>query len=95
MGYLIVAVLLIIFLMPTIGPLVKRTISEIRRRVTPRKDLDIFDNSYIEAKAFYLKEFNKAPCVTYVSNVDSAKTFEYISKGNAGRVLTTLSKQLL
>jgi hypothetical protein len=89
MGYLIVAVLLMIFLMPTIGPLVKRTISEIRRRVTPRKDLDIFDNSYIEAKAFYLKEFNRAPCVTYVSNVESTKVFEYISKGNAGRVLTT------
>jgi hypothetical protein len=88
MGYLIIAVLLIC-LMPTIGPLVKRIISEIKRRVTPRKDIDIFDNSYIEAKAFYLKEFNRAPCVTYVSNVDSAKAFDYISKGKAGRVITT------
>jgi len=47
----------------------------------------IFDQWFIEAKAFYIKMFNMAPCVAYIGNVDTTKIFDIIKKENYGKVV--------
>ena len=48
---------------------------------------DFFESNYIEVKAFYVKEFNETPCISYIGNLDTGKAFSYIDTGNAGQVL--------
>ncbi|MEO6637977.1 MAG: AAA family ATPase [Ginsengibacter sp.] len=46
----------------------------------------LFDQSFIEVKAFYVKLFNAAPSVAYIENVDTKKIFELIQDGKYGKV---------
>ena len=46
----------------------------------------LFDQSFIEPKAFYIKLFNAAPSVAYIGNVDTKKIFELIQDENYGKV---------
>jgi hypothetical protein len=39
-----------------------------------------------------MREFNRAPCIAFVNDVDINKAFEYISKGNAGRLKAIYQK---
>ncbi len=48
---------------------------------------DLFDNSYIDVKAYYLQEFGTMPCLSFVGDLQVTKAFEYINDGNAGKVL--------
>ncbi|MEP6711812.1 MAG: AAA family ATPase [Ferruginibacter sp.] len=47
---------------------------------------DVFETNYIEIKAFYVKEYNCTPCISFINNLDVTKAFEYINKGMAGKV---------
>lgn len=46
----------------------------------------LFDQYFIEARAFYMRLFNAAPCVAYIGNVDTKKIFELIGDEKYGRV---------
>ena len=50
-----------------------------------RKTGRIFDEHFIEAKAFYLAEFKKLPCIVFIGNIDSAKVFELIKSKKFGQ----------
>lgn len=91
MAYIILAVLAVRILM-AVMPVVVQWANELRRRMrermTKHKNTTIFYGDYIEVKAFYLQEFKKAPCISSVSNADVTKVFDYIKKGDAGKVIT-------
>src|ERR1043165_4766398 len=69
---------------------IKRGISRIA--VKSRAAANIFDGSYINTISFYMREFNKVPCVTYVANIDMDKVFECVSNGKAGQLIATYQK---
>jgi hypothetical protein len=52
----------------------------------------IFNSNYIESRAFYMREYDKAPCISFVNNVDVSKIFAYIQAGHAGNVLAIYQK---
>ena len=51
-----------------------------------RQHTDLFDNSYVDAKAFYMSEYKQVPCVSLINNLDVTKAFNYIQEGNCGNV---------
>ena len=46
----------------------------------------LFDQHFIEPKAFYIKLFKAVPCVAYIGNVDTKKIFELANEGKYGKV---------
>ncbi len=55
-------------------------------RLKAKSNDHLFDQSFIEPKAFYIKLFNAAPSVAYIENVDTKKIFELIQNENYGKV---------
>src|SRR5687768_11237561 len=55
---------------------------KLRKRTTA-----LFDNNYIEVKQFYVHQFGNIPCISFISNIDCEKVFDYINAGHAGKVL--------
>lgn len=51
-----------------------------------RNNAQLFDNSYVDGKAFYLREFKKVPSLCGIGNLDTTKVLRYIEEGNAGVV---------
>src|SRR5829696_1362791 len=91
MDQVITAIMLIgVILLMIPGALIaiKRTFIKLNKRVTKRKHLDLFDVNYIDAKTFYLQEFGRLPCISYVNNLDVSKAFDYINDGHAGVVVS-------
>jgi hypothetical protein len=85
---IIIAVLAVRVVMEMpIKQLVRQNFRRLKQRMIKHKNTGIFDSSYIDAKAFYLEEFGKAPCVNFVNSVNVNKAFAYIKEGNAGNVL--------
>jgi hypothetical protein len=56
------------------------------KRLKKQQTQAIFDDHFIEAKAFYLKEFKTLPCIMYIGNIDSNKVFELIRSNRYGHV---------
>jgi hypothetical protein len=47
-----------------------------RRRI---KDINaLFIGHYIEVKAFYVMQFNEVPCVSFISELDTGKAYDFI-----------------
>src|SRR4051812_36734938 len=63
-----------------------RVASWIRRRLNRLKNISIFDNTYIETKAFYLREFGIAPSRNFINGMDHRKLYEYVKNGGAGKL---------
>ncbi len=49
----------------------------------------VFDNSYIESKAYFLKEMKELPSICYINNVDVQQIYVQITEGQFGKVLAT------
>ncbi len=64
----------------------------IKRKRIAKKQTYIFDKTYINTNEFYLREYNRVPCVTFTSNVDVKAICEKIISGRAGSVLATYQK---
>lgn len=58
----------------------------IAQALFPLRNTQLFDNSYIDVNAFYIQQFRKVPCISFVDDVDVSKVFEYINGGYAGKV---------
>lgn len=48
---------------------------------------DLFYNSYLEVKSYYLYRFGKAPSVLFINNIDPGKALEYLLTNVAGKVI--------
>ena len=55
-------------------------------RLKSNSSSEIFDQWFIEAKAFYMRIYNAVPCVAYIGNVDTKKIFELINADKYGKV---------
>ena len=90
MPQILLAVILIrlfVLLIPELEQLFQNAWRQLRQLFSRNKTTYIFENNYIEVKAFYMKEYSRTPCISYICNIDAAKTYEYIANGSAGRVL--------
>jgi hypothetical protein len=95
MGYLIIAVFVVrvlIAALPNVSQWAEQLFARLKQRMIKHRNTTIFYGNYIEVKAFYVQEFKKAPCISFVNNVDVTKAFEFVKQGNAGRVLTTYQR---
>lgn len=90
MAQIIIALVLIrllILAIPGAERLIQNSIKQITQLFRGNRNTYIFENNYIEVKAFYIREYNRTPCISFINNMDVSKAYEYINSGNAGRVL--------
>ncbi len=52
----------------------------------------LFDEHFIEAKAFYFKEFKTIPCIAYIGGVNTGEIFKLIQEGKYGKVEATYQR---
>ncbi|MEO6315975.1 MAG: AAA family ATPase [Chitinophagaceae bacterium] len=62
------------------------TWGKIKRQLRFTRTATVFENNYVEVKTFYQSVFNEVPCISYISNIDVTKAFNYLQQGNAGKV---------
>lgn len=82
----IAIIILIYFTVRYSGLLKLIKIKNRKLRFKSKNSGEIFDQWFIEAKAFYMKLFNTVPCVAYIGNVDTKKIFELINVNRYGKV---------
>ena len=83
---MIVAIVLII-LAVRYGNNLKLIKGRLQKQVLKFKNNEqLFDEHFIEPKAFYIKLFRAVPCVAYIGNVDTKKIFELANEGKYGKV---------
>jgi ATPase family associated with various cellular activities (AAA) len=90
MAQLLIACLIVYFsywISPSIAAFIQNITKQLKQKLRIRKKEVLFDSNYIEVKTFYVREFNATPCISFINNLDTAKAFDYINKGNAGKVL--------
>jgi hypothetical protein len=74
-------------LAPALQEPLQNIIAYIRQRIRSSKKTVLFETNYIEVKAFYVKEYNSAPCISFINNLDVSRAYAYINCGAAGKVL--------
>jgi len=65
---------------------------QIKTTLKKQKATGLFDDHFIEPRAFYLKEFKTVPCISYISNIDSSKVFDLIATDKYGKVKSTYQR---
>lgn len=75
MIYLIIVIAIIFF-----ADWLIKAVSRLKEKLSKRKgNINIFRHEYIESKGFYAYLFNKVPAVSYISDVDIAAAYAFIS----------------
>lgn len=90
MAQILIAFLIIrffIWVIPSTEMAVQNLIRQLKQRLRISRKEILFDNNYIEVKTFYVREYGITPCISFINTLDGAKAFDYINKGNAGKVL--------
>ena len=82
----------IVWMLPGAEKFIKQLFSKVKQKIMRRKNDGIFDNNYIKSKTYFLQEFGKTPCISFINNLDTAKVYDYINKGFAGKVLATYQR---
>lgn len=57
-----------------------------RFKFKTKNNQQLFDEYFIEPRAFYMKEFNALPCIAYIGNVDTSKIFKLVKENKYGKV---------
>jgi len=57
-----------------------------------KKSMQLFDDSFIEPKAFYLREFGTIPCVAYIGNVNVNEIVKLVKSHKYGIIQTTYQR---
>lgn len=95
MAIIIIAIFMIrivILLMPSLGTSIINGWHKIINTLRKQKPTGLFDEYFIEAKNFYLKEFNTMPCIAYIGNVNTSDIFSVIQSGQFGKVTATYQR---
>lgn len=90
MAPIIMALLLIRFLIwviPKTENYFQKLYSQLKQKITGKKNASFFESNYIEVKAFYVREYRITPCISFINNLDVTKAYEYVNNGEAGKVL--------
>jgi hypothetical protein len=89
---IMVLVWMIIAIIPGSFEWIVRMATQIHYQLKSIKATGLFDEHFIEPKAFYLKEFKAVPCISYIGNVDATKVFGLINGGKYGKVKATYQR---
>ena len=82
-----IVVRLVVEMVPVLSQWLHERWQQIKQKLKPAGDNGVFDGSYVEVKAFYMREFRQVPCISFIGNLDVTKVFNYIQEGNCGKVL--------
>lgn len=77
----------IAWIIPGMDQYILQFARQIKNKLFGKKGAGIFETSYLEVKAFYVREYNATPCISFINNIDTEKTYAYVSNGFAGKVL--------
>jgi len=88
----IVLVRLIAAIIPACNEWLHAAWHKIIKQLKKQKTSGLFDEHFIEAKAFYMKEFKALPCIMYIGNIDANKIFELIRSHKYGNVKATYQR---
>ena len=88
----IVLVRLIAALIPVCNEWLHVAWHKIQKQLKKQKSAGLFDEHFIEAKAFYMKEFKSLPCIMYIANIDANKIFQLIISNKYGGVKETYQR---
>jgi hypothetical protein len=89
MAAIIMAILLariVIAMIPECNDWLQSLWQQIQQILRKQKTTGLFDEYFIEAKNFYLREFKTIPCIAYIGNVDTGAIFKLIETGKFGKV---------
>ena len=64
-----------------------------KKWIKPHRDIKLFSSSFIDARAFYLKEYKSLPCINSICHIDSNKLMELIKAEKFGRVLAVYQRK--
>jgi hypothetical protein len=95
MAIIIIAIFMIrvvMLLMPLLRTSIINGWHKIINTLRKQKQTGLFDEYFIEAKNFYLKEFNTMPCIAYIGNVNTSAIFSVIQSGQFGKVTATYQR---
>ena len=90
MAQIIIAALIVRFLIwiiPDAEKHVQHLVRKMKNKIWGKKNASIFETNYIEVKAFYVREFKATPCISFINNLDTAKVYDYVNKGFAGKII--------
>ena len=73
-------------IIPPLAQWLQKTWRLAKQKIKFSQPTAVFENNFVEVKAFFMKEFKQVPCISYISNIDVTKAFNYLKEGNAGRV---------
>ena len=65
---------------------------KVKNKMSKLKHTGLFNEHFIEAKAFYLKEFNALPCILFMNSIDASEICKRISNHQYGKVLDTYQR---
>ena len=86
MGIFIV-IAIIMWIMSGLYPHFIKWLKRKHRRLAESRHAKIFENHYLESKAFYMYRFRMIPCMTFIDDIDVSKGFEHIQKKYAHRIV--------
>jgi len=72
--------------------LIRNLYRKIKNKMSKQKYTGLFNEHFIEAKAFYLKEFNALPCILFMNSIDASEICKRISNHQYGKVLDTYQR---
>ena len=65
---------------------------KIKNKLRRQRHTGLFDEHFIEVKAFYLREFKALPSIAFISDVDVAEIFKRIENHQYGKVIETYQR---
>lgn len=71
---------------------IRNLLQQLKQKLKRHKGTGLFDEHFIEPKAFYLKEFGTVPCVNYIGLIDTVKAFEIMKSNKYGKVQTVYQR---
>ncbi|MES2775337.1 MAG: AAA family ATPase [Bacteroidota bacterium] len=89
MAAILLAILLIrlaMLLLPGCTTWLQNRWHQIQRAFRRPKPFSLFNENFIEAKSFYLKQFKSVPCISYIDDIETDKIFELVNGGKYGSV---------
>jgi hypothetical protein len=82
----IVMLRLVAAIIPSLAVWLQKLWQEAKQKTKFGPRSAVFENNFVEVKAFYMKEFKQVPCISYINNIDVNKAFAHVNDGNAGKV---------
>ena len=82
-----ITIAIVIGIVSKLYPLFLKWLKRKYRRLVENRHAKIFENYYLESKAFYMYRFRAIPCMTFIDDIDVSKAFEHIQKKYSHRIV--------